>query len=103
MANPTHTTAATTDEDRANPSYLNHLATHKLLDDPAFIAYLRYLRYFARPEYATFLTYPGPTLNALELLQQVSFRKEILSPDTVMRLAEATAKASIDRFAAHSA
>ncbi|KAI9794534.1 MAG: hypothetical protein M1816_004421 [Peltula sp. TS41687] len=73
----------------ANPMYLNHLATQKLLDDPSFIAYLDYLQYFIKPEYARFLTYPGPTLRALELLQQEKFRQEILSPDTVARLQQA--------------
>lgn len=41
----------------ANPLYLNDLASHqKLLDDPAFIAYVEYLSYFAKPEYARYLT-----------------------------------------------
>ena len=31
--------------------------------------------------------YPGPTLKALELLQQEQFRKDILRPDVVERLA----------------
>ena len=42
---------------RANPWYLNHLATQKLFDDGSFVAYLGYLQYFARPEYAKFLMY----------------------------------------------
>ncbi|KAI9750067.1 MAG: Glucan 1,3-beta-glucosidase 3 [Chaenotheca gracillima] len=70
----------------ANPLYLNHLAAQKLLEDPCLIAYLDYLQYFAQPEYTKFLTYPGPTLKSLQLLQQESFRKEILKPDTVQRL-----------------
>lgn len=32
--------------------------------------------------------YPGPTLKALQLLQQEQFRRDILSPDTVARLVE---------------
>ena len=52
------------------------------------MAYLNYLQYFKRPEYTRYLTYPGPTLKALELLQQEQFRKDILSPDTVARLIE---------------
>ena len=41
----------------ANPAYLNHLATQKILDSPEFIAYLGYLQYFAQPKYAKFLQY----------------------------------------------
>ncbi|KAI4122778.1 MAG: hypothetical protein LQ338_005618 [Usnochroma carphineum] len=74
----------------ANPYYLNHLASQKLLQDPSFVEYLKYLQYFARPEYTRYLSYPGPTLKALELLQQEKFRQDILSPDMVARLAEET-------------
>ncbi|KAL8996592.1 MAG: hypothetical protein Q9169_003931 [Polycauliona sp. 2 TL-2023] len=74
----------------ANPYYLNHLASQKLLQDPAFVAYLKYLQYFQQPEYTMYLSYPGPTLKALELLQQEKFRQEILSPDIVAHLAEQT-------------
>ncbi|KAI9883678.1 MAG: hypothetical protein M1823_004560 [Watsoniomyces obsoletus] len=70
----------------ANPWYLNHLAVQKLLDEPSFVAYLDYLRYFTQPEYTKFLTYPAPTLKALELLQEEAFRRDILSPDTASRL-----------------
>ncbi|KAI4278165.1 MAG: hypothetical protein LQ337_001242 [Flavoplaca oasis] len=79
----------------ANPYYLNHLASQKLLQDPAFIAYLKYLRYFQQPEYTKYLFYPGPTLNALELLQQERFRQEILSPEIVAQLAEQTLLSSV--------
>ncbi|KAI9720836.1 MAG: hypothetical protein M1812_002675 [Candelaria pacifica] len=41
----------------ANPWYLNHLATQKLLDNTSFISYLDYLQYFKQPQYAKFLTY----------------------------------------------
>jgi mediator of RNA polymerase II transcription subunit 31 len=68
--------------------YLNHLATQKLLQDPSFVAYLNYLQYFSKPEYTKYLTYPGPTLKALQLLQQERFRKDILSPETVGRMVE---------------
>ncbi|KAI9679841.1 MAG: hypothetical protein M1817_004855 [Caeruleum heppii] len=79
----------------ANPWYLNHLATLKLFDDACFVAYLDYLQYFAKSEYTRFLTYPGPTLKALQLLQQPAFRQDILSPETVARLIEQGLKASI--------
>ncbi|PFH60650.1 hypothetical protein XA68_10610 [Ophiocordyceps unilateralis] len=48
----------------ANPFYLNHLASQKLLTQPAFVAYLSYLRYWASPPYVKYLIYPGPTLQA---------------------------------------
>ncbi|KAI9747509.1 MAG: hypothetical protein M1815_004146 [Lichina confinis] len=70
----------------ANPNYLNHLAATQMFDDPCFVAYLDYLQYFTRPEYTKFLTYPLPTLKALQLLQQKRFRQDILSPDTVAKL-----------------
>lgn len=70
----------------ASPLYLNHLASLKLLANPQFIAYLAYLRYWMRPEYVKYLAYPGPTLKALELLQQERFRADILSPDLVARM-----------------
>ncbi|KAJ9668161.1 Mediator of RNA polymerase II transcription subunit 31 [Coniosporium apollinis] len=78
----------------ANPHYLNHLATQKLLDNPEFVAYLDYLQYFKEPKYVKYLVYPGPTLRALQLLQQEQFRKDILSPQLVMRMVEEGLKAS---------
>ena len=41
----------------ANPLYLQHLASQKLLDDESFVAYLSYLQYFRRPEYLRYLQY----------------------------------------------
>ncbi|KAL9581337.1 MAG: hypothetical protein Q9212_003958 [Teloschistes hypoglaucus] len=79
----------------ANPYYLNHLASQNWLQDSSFIEYLKYLQYFNKPEYITYLSYPAPTLKALELLQQEKFRQDILSPDVVARLAEETVLASI--------
>ena len=80
-----------------NPYYLNHLASQKLLQDPSFIAYLRYLLYFTKPEYTKYILYPGPTLRALELLQQERFRQDILSPETVAKFAEEMVLASVNR------
>lgn len=39
----------------ANPEYLHWLALNKYLEDPAFVRFLRYLRYWHRPEYARLL------------------------------------------------
>ncbi|VUC32306.1 unnamed protein product [Clonostachys rosea] len=80
----------------ANPQYLNHLASQQLLTQPAFVAYLAYLRYWSRPPYVKYLTYPGPTLRHLELLQQETFRQNIISPDLMNQLVEAGMKAAVD-------
>ncbi|KAH6888014.1 SOH1-domain-containing protein [Thelonectria olida] len=80
----------------ANPYYLNHLASQKLLTQPAFVAYLAYLQYWSKPPYLKYLTYPGPTLRHLELLQQENFRLQVMSPDVVQRLVEEGMKASVE-------
>lgn len=41
-----------------------------------------------------FLRYPGPTLRALELLQEEQFRKDILSPEVMSRVFQAGLDAS---------
>jgi len=74
---------------------MNFLASQKFFDDPAFIAYLDYLQYFKQPQYTKYLSYPAPTLKALQLLQQEKFRKDVLMPETVARLIEAGVKAAI--------
>lgn len=91
----------------ANPYYLSHLAvTYPSLlgisrsddndetpsdpDAQAFAAYLAYLySYWKTPEYSQFLTYPGPTLRALRLLQEDRFRRDIILPQVIERLAGA--------------
>jgi len=89
----------------ANPYYLSYLAvTYPNLlgvsqaddqDEPtsapdaqAFAAYLAYLySYWKTPEYAQFLTHPGPTLRALRLLQEDRFRRDIILPHVIESLA----------------
>lgn len=80
----------------SSPAYLNHLASQKLLQSPDFVAYLKYLQYWAHPEYIKFLAYPGPTLRALELLQEERFRADVLSPEVVTRLAQEAVKGSLE-------
>jgi len=75
-----------------NPWYLNHLASHNMFDKPEFIAYLDYLQYWRQPEYAKFLSYPGPALRALELVQQEKFRADIVKPQVMMNLIEENLK-----------
>lgn len=94
----------------ANPYYLSHLATSfpnllgtSTIDDNsddhtsaeaattvsskdalAFQAYLAYLySYWKTPEYAQFLTHPGATLRALRLLQEDTFRRDIIRPQVI--------------------
>lgn len=80
----------------SSPLYLNHLASLKLLQAPDFVAYLKYLRYWTRPEYIKFLCYPGPTIRALDLLQQERFRAEVLSPEVVGLLMQEGVKGSLE-------
>ncbi|KAL4809938.1 SOH1-domain-containing protein [Aspergillus unguis] len=92
----------------ANPYYLSHLAVNypsllgisksgnesEINDDnadpeaEAFAAYLAYLySYWKTPEYSQFLTHPGATLRALRLLQEESFRRDIVRPQVIEGLA----------------
>ncbi|KAE8150240.1 mediator of RNA polymerase II transcription subunit 31 [Aspergillus avenaceus] len=92
----------------ANPYYLSHLAVtypnllgisnsseegdatenNKDPDAQAFAAYLAYLySYWKTPDYAQFLTHPGATLRALRLLQEETFRRDIIRPDVIEGLA----------------
>ncbi|KAK7455524.1 RNA polymerase II transcription subunit 31 mediator [Colletotrichum acutatum] len=96
---PSHRHGTHTDEfvqSLANPLYLNHLATQKLLTRPDFVAYLAYLQYWTRPPYLKYLMYPGPTLKHLELLQQEQFRQDVISPDLVQRLMDDGMRAAVD-------
>lgn len=59
--------------------------THSMMAllHPPFVEKLNY----ASLKLTTLLKrYPGPTLKALELIQQEQFRKDILRPDVVERL-----------------
>ncbi|KAF7908408.1 uncharacterized protein EAF01_004163 [Botrytis porri] len=74
----------------SSPYYLMHLASLSsgtLLSSPPFIAYLKYLQYFTKPPYLKFLSYPGPSLKHLELLQNENFRRDCLSIDIISMLA----------------
>ena len=42
----------------ANPRYVHHLAKEGFLRDSRFVAFLRHLSYWERPEYAKFILYP---------------------------------------------
>jgi len=68
-----------------NPFYLYNLAVEGYMDDPAFINYLKYLRYWQEKEYARFIVYPQ-ALHHLELLQHASFREAVKHPETQTHL-----------------
>ncbi|KAL7534914.1 hypothetical protein ACHAWF_004990 [Thalassiosira exigua] len=42
----------------ASPAYLHYLATSGIMYQSSFLDFLRYLRYWKRPEYAKYLLYP---------------------------------------------
>eukprot|EP00804_Cyclotella_cryptica_P001267 CCRYP_012741-RA/>CCRYP_012741-RA protein AED:0.14 eAED:0.09 QI:0/0/0/1/0/0/2/0/123 len=67
----------------ASPAYLHYLATSGILYQSSFLDFLRYLRYWKRPEYAKYLIYPNclyfldllvPPDDDCEEMAQVQFR-----------------------------
>jgi len=68
----------------ANPEYLKFIAQdeRKFLDQAEFIEYLKYLRYWHRPEYVKYITYPH-ALQVLDLLQDEVFRKSLPSNEAL--------------------
>ncbi|KAF9476364.1 SOH1-domain-containing protein [Pholiota conissans] len=60
----------------ANPFYLHSLAQQNVLEQPAFVSFLRYLLYFKEKNYARFIHYPH-ALHHLELLQHAEFRSQM--------------------------
>lgn len=63
----------------ANPNYIHYLAQNGVLEEPAFVNYLKYLRYWTRLEYVRFIMYPH-ALFFLELLQSAPFRAAMAHP-----------------------
>lgn len=78
----------------ANPFYLHSLAQQNILEQPAFINYLKYLLYFKEKDYARFIQLSSPlaqcqpcktylrlsyphALHQLELLQYPQFRARL--------------------------
>ncbi|TID24028.1 SOH1-domain-containing protein [Venturia nashicola] len=81
----------------SNPWYIHELWRRKLFDEKEFVAYLDYLQYFKTPKYARFLSYPGTTLQNLELLQQDLFRKECGNIGLIHKLCEEGIRSAEDR------
>eukprot|EP01122_Echinamoeba_exundans_P002511 TRINITY_DN12452_c0_g1_i1.p1 TRINITY_DN12452_c0_g1~~TRINITY_DN12452_c0_g1_i1.p1 ORF type:complete len:150 (+),score=39.33 TRINITY_DN12452_c0_g1_i1:89-538(+) len=73
----------------ANPGYLRHLATdeRKYFEDEDFLAYLNYLKYWKRPEYAKFITYPN-CLYFLDRLLDGNFREHLFNPVVIQFIEE---------------
>lgn len=69
----------------ANPRYVHHLAANGTLRDPAFIAYLDYLSYWERPEYARYVLYPHALRFRRELMRE-EFRAAMENPRTRERV-----------------
>ena len=65
---------------RSPPALRADLAQNRLLSEPAMVAYLAYLQYWQRPEYARFLQYPA-ALAQLQLLQAPEYRAAMAAPD----------------------
>ncbi|KAJ3681792.1 hypothetical protein LUZ60_014365 [Juncus effusus] len=63
----------------ANPTYIHYLAQNRYFEDEAFIGYLKYLKYWQKPEYVKFIMYPH-CLYFLELLQNPNFRNAMAHP-----------------------
>ncbi|GFH44428.1 SOH1-domain-containing protein [Chaetoceros tenuissimus] len=62
----------------ASPAYLHYLATQGYYQDKQFLKFLNYLKYWKRPEYAKYITYPH-CLYFLDLLcENETFRKELV-------------------------
>ncbi|KAK4846076.1 hypothetical protein QYF36_012725 [Acer negundo] len=66
----------------ANPNYIHYLAQNHYFEDEAFIGYLKYLKYWKRPEYVKFIITNGYShcLYFLNLLQR--FRSAMAHPAT---------------------
>lgn len=66
-----------------NIRYLHFLAQTKKFDDPAFMNFLRYLRYWKQPEYMQYLVFPQCLAFLDALIDNPKFRNELLIPQFV--------------------
>jgi mediator of RNA polymerase II transcription subunit 31 len=79
------TTTTTSNDDNSKSGNNDKNPSTTTSSEPrAFAAYLAYLySYWKTPEYAQFLTHPGATLRALRLLQEETFRKDVIRPQVI--------------------
>ena len=62
----------------SNFKYLNYLAINKYFDDPTFIDFLKYLRYWKQAEYTKYLLFPQCLAILDALIDNPSFRRDLL-------------------------
>jgi len=63
-----------------NAKYLLYLAQNRYLVDERFMKFLRYLRYWKRPEYSRLLIFPQCLAFLDNLIENELFRKELTLP-----------------------
>jgi mediator of RNA polymerase II transcription subunit 31 len=61
----------------ASPAYLHHLATTGILQETAFLDFLRYLQYWKLPEYVKYISFPHCLYFLDLLLESPTFRREL--------------------------
>jgi mediator of RNA polymerase II transcription subunit 31 len=64
----------------SNAKYLSYVVQNKYFQDPSFMVFLRYLRYFKEPEYLRHLIFPACLAFLDALIDNPRFRQELLSP-----------------------
>lgn len=69
--------ATVTDNLSLTSAYLHHLATTGVLQETAFLEYLKYLQYWKKPEYVKYLSYPHCLYFLELLLENSTFRREL--------------------------
>lgn len=67
----------------ANPKYLSYLAQNGYFNQDCFINFLRYLQYWKNPEYAKLLVFPQCLSFLDTLINNASFRRELLIPQFI--------------------
>ena len=66
-----------------NVQYLNFLATSGILDEPAFLNFLKYLQYFKQPQYLKHLLFPQALAFLDALIESPMFRRELKVPQFI--------------------
>lgn len=64
----------------SNPKYLNYLAQSGYYEKESFINFLRYLRYWKRPEYSKYLVFPQCLAFLDALIDDPQLRREFAFP-----------------------
>ena len=67
----------------SNPKYLNYLAQNGYFDQETFMNYLKYLRYWKKPEYITHLIFPQCLAFLDNLIDNAGFRRELALPQFI--------------------